>query len=272
MDIEHQTTIAEDDTKRSEFVFDFIKSEILETKVGEIKIPKTIVQFWHDLEELPNDVFNCINSWKILQEKGFEFKLFDDSSAIIFIKENFDEKYLDAYLKCHHPAMRCDYFRLCYLHVFGGYYVDCDEVYSNNEIDFLYLDNNIKIQPLCYNINLDKMIDIENYINDDYDKSNIYYFNNNPIISPPNHELISIALERATTKLLKDENTHDIQSTTGPGNITAALVVYLLKKQTEITIIKNWNNISHTPWPLSYRNDNRNWRLYDAKKDKWFSQ
>ena len=166
--------------------------------------------------------------------------------------------------------MRCDYFRLCYLYIFGGFYIDSDELYLNEEIDFLFKNNNIKIQPLCYSLEQEKMIKIENYLHKPYDVTNIYYFNNNPIIAPPFHKLIAIALERATDKLLKEENIFDIQSTTGPGNLSASIAYYLLNGKNNIELIKNWNLISNSPWPLSYRNDDRNWRLYNGSNKKWF--
>ena len=233
-------------------------------------IPKVIIQYWHCLDELPSDVFKCIESWKVLKGKEFEFKLFDDVQAQKFITKYFEEEYLNAYLICHHPAMRCDYFRLCYLYIFGGFYIDCDELYTKQKIDLLYSNNDIKIQPLCYSLTQEKMVDIEDYLFEPHNKNNIYYFNNNPIVAPPKHELISIALKRANNKLLNEENIYDIQSTTGPGNLTASVVYYLLREKAKINIIKNWKDISYSPWPLSYRNDDRNWRLYNSKNRKWF--
>lgn len=267
---ENHELIVEDDLKRSEYIYNFFRTTNQLSSTVENKIPKVIVQYWHDLLDIPNDVVDCIQSWKILKNKGFEFKLFDDLSAKKFISENFEPQYLEAYLKCHHPAMRCDYFRLCYLYVSGGFYIDCDELYLNKEIDSLYLDNTLKIQPLCYSLKEDSMINFENYFTKPYNKNNIYYFNNNPIITPPHHDLIFMALKRSTEKLINDENIFDIQSTTGPGNMSAATIYHLLENKTEISIIKNWDSISLTPWPLSYRNDDRNWRLYNAKNKKWF--
>jgi len=167
--------------------------------------------------------------------------------------------------------MRCDYFRLCYLFIFGGFYIDCDELYSNQEIGCLYLDNNLKIQSLCFSVEKDQMVEIKDWLTKPYNLTNIYYINNNPILAPSHHNLISIALKRSTEKLNNDENIFDIQSTTGPGNLSESMVYYLLKNQTEISVIKDWNKISFTPWPLSYRSDDRNWRLYNAKIKKWFN-
>jgi mannosyltransferase OCH1-like enzyme len=270
MDYKHNQIIAENDSKRSKFIYHFLRTKKNNFSNEEIIIPKTIIQYWHNSDELPDDVLECIQSWKTLKDKDFGFKLFDDNLAKEFIKNNLDEVHLQSYLKCHHPAMRCDYFRLCYLYIFGGFYIDCDELYSGGVIDFLYMNNNIKIQPLCYNLNKAQMVEINTFLNRPYKNYNIYYINNNPIISPPKHELIFIALERATKRLICEDDIFDIQSTTGPGNLSASLIYYLLKNNNDIEIIEDWGIISHAPWPLSYRNDDRNWRLYNANNKKWF--
>ena len=263
--------IAEDDNNRSRFIYDFLQKE-KHNKTIDVAIPKVIMQYWHSFEEMPKDVLKCIESWKTLKNKGFRFELFDDESAKSFISKHLDEEHLNSYLKCHHPAMRCDYFRLCYLYICGGFYVDSDELFLNKEIDFLFKNNNIKIQPLCYSIKQEKMVKNEDFLHEPYDETNIYYFNNNPIISPPQHHLISIALKRATDKLVKEENIFDIQLTTGPGNLSASIVYYLLNGKNEIEFIDDWNPISKSLWSLSYRNDDRNWRLYNGNEKKWFEK
>ena len=116
------------------------------------------------------------------------------------------------------------------------------------------------------------MVDNKDFLCSPFEETNIYYFNNNPIISPPNHLLISIALERATDKLFSDENIFDIQSTTGPGNLSESLVIYLLKGGSDVEYINDWNSISTSVWSLNYRNDNRNWRLYNGNINKWFDE
>ena len=100
----------------------------------------------------------------------------------------------------------------------------------------------------------------------------IYYVNNNPLISPANHPVIRLALDRATNILLRNrkEEIHQIQSTTGPGNLTASLVRHSVACKIsgtirDFSILPNWNEISVSPWPLSYRDDERNWRLWNPK-------
>jgi len=44
--------------------------------------------------------------------------------------------------------MQSDYFRLCYILVEGGLYVDADDVYQGMDIDYLFTDSRLKINPL----------------------------------------------------------------------------------------------------------------------------
>lgn len=261
--------ISEDDNARSKFIYDFLQKE-KNSVVTNISIPRVIMQYWHSSNELPGDVLECIESWKILKNTGFNFEFFDDESAKIFIKAHLQKEHLISYLKCHHPAMRCDYFRLCYLYICGGFYIDSDEMLLDAKIETLLENNKVKIQPLCYSLRTGEMVDCKDYLSSPYDEANIYYFNNNPIISPPKHPLIALALERATGKLINEENIFDIQSTTGPGNLSASLVHYLVNGGSEIEYINDWNSISKSVWSLNYRHDDRNWRLYNGSKKKWF--
>ena len=70
-----------------------------------------------------------------------------------FIGDHFTSAHIDAFERCYHPAMRCDYFRLCYtLFRYGGFYVDADEVYQGSSCEVLLKTGRLKLQPLCYDI------------------------------------------------------------------------------------------------------------------------
>jgi hypothetical protein len=84
--------------------------------------------------------------------------------------------------------------------------------------------------------------------------------------------LIAIALKRATDKLVCEDNIFDIQATTGPGNLSASLINYLINGGSDVEYIDDWNPISTSVWSLNYRNDNRNWRLYNGNEQKWFEE
>ena len=230
-------------------------------------IPKLIIQYWHDPRDLPTDVANCLKSWSSLESTGFTRLLFDDELASKYISVHFGDRYLKAFNRCHHPAMRCDYFRLCFILLNGGFYVDADEVYSGRTFGNYFCDSRLKVQPLCYDTITDTMVAPQLFLGERRTSASwIFYINNNPLISPPNHPVIHIALTRASDLLLANTGKADIQSTTGPGNITASLVEHALtceraNESRDFQILSDWEEISTSVWPLSYRNDDRNWRL-----------
>ena len=165
--------------------------------------------------------------------------------------------------------MRCDYFRLCYIWKNGGFYVDADEVYDGADCEFLYLDDRLKVQPLCYDTQTDAMVCCDVFIGQMAFSPNwIFYVNNNPIVAPAFHPIIRSALARSTRILLSQAGERlDIQATTGPGNLTASLVQHSIASRAEakhrdFLLLRDWEAMSTSRWPLSYRDDERNWRLW----------
>jgi mannosyltransferase OCH1-like enzyme len=270
--------IAENDKLRSECIRKLVqKPNSFHEQIGPTIIPKIIVQFWHDLNHIPLDVQECIESWRKLIERGFKHFIYDDTKARNFIRKHYCSKYVTAFNLCNHPAMRCDYFRLCYILKFGGFYVDADEVYQGKELQLLFNNNYLKVQPLCYDILKENMVNPTTFLKVNDDSLDwIFYVNNNPIVAPPKHPVIRIALNRATRIILNQEaKLRDIQSTTGPGNLSASLVKYWIwlehkRKDQDFYFLSDWDSYSISKWPLSYRNDERNWRIWLA--GEWQSE
>ncbi len=266
---------AEDDDARSSYARNLIQtpqnSPTPWSGAGDT-IPKVIIQFWDNLSRLPKDVQECLDTWRPLVSDGFSRLIFDDQTARRFIIAEFGPAHAKAFDLCYHPAMRCDYFRLCYILSQGGFYVDADELYRGADCNHLFIDHRLKIQPLCYDTETGQMVQPDMFLtNRQFSPKWIFYFNNNPIISPAGHPVIRIALQRATRILLASEKLPDIQSTTGPGNLTASVVRYAVSqefdnKPLDFLILPNWEAISVSHWPLSYRDDVRNWRLSIRKK------
>jgi len=154
-----------------------------------------------------------------LLARGYQRLIFDDTSARRFICDNFSSRHVEAFERCRHPAMRCDYFRLCYLVRLGGFYVDADEVYKGGECDFLFDDDRLKVQPLCYDTTTGEMVGAESFMQRQKAPPGwTYYVNNNPIIAPPDHAVLRSALARASQLLLEGSASRlGVQSTTGPG-------------------------------------------------------
>ncbi len=264
---------SENDVKRSNIIFSLLQDA---SKVGNQKssantsIPKKIIQFWDKVDSIPEDVKECMASWKILKEKGYTYILFNENSAREYISSNLNTKHLLAFDNCYHPAMKSDYFRLCYIYCTGGMYVDSDDVHTGINIDNYFINSKLKLQPLSYDLKENKMVANQSFLGTEIKNENwIYYFNNNPIISAPFNPVIGYALERAMNKLLKinHSNLPEIQDTAGPGNITASIsAAYLTSPFSNyFEVITNWEELSTTIWFLSYRSDSRNWRISNRK-------
>lgn len=264
--------IAEDDNLRSACIRKLVQIPVsFNKRHSTAVIPKVIIQFWHDLNDIPLDVQVCLDSWKSLISQDFKRVIFDDHAARNFIYERFGTKYVAAFDLCHHPAMRCDYLRLCYMLDVGGFYVDADEVYQGSDFQSLFSDDRLKVQPLCYDNLSESMVQTNVFLQRGADSPHwIFYVNNNPIIAPPDHPVIQMALKRATRILLsRAEERPDIQSTTGPGNLSASLVRHWIwlereRKDQDFDFLPDWDSHSISKWPLSYRNDERNWRIWNT--------
>jgi mannosyltransferase OCH1-like enzyme len=248
---------------------DLVSADVYPIKpAGSTDIPKVIIQYWNDPDSIPEDVQACIDSWHQLSPLGFSHRLFGDSTARAFIATNFEPRHVHAFDRCNHPAMRADFFRLCFILTSGGFYVDADDVYHGRGVQALFNDGQLKLQPLCYEISTDSMVDPFEAAKEQNSDNYIFYVNNNPLLAPAGHPLVEHALERATTSLLgAAENDRDIQSLTGPGNLTTCLVEYVIETERAggtptLRLVYDWDRIATSKWPLSYRSDLRNWRQW----------
>ena len=160
--------------------------------------------------------------------------------------------------------MKSDYFRYSYIFVKGGFYIDADDVYHGTSIDHLFEDGRLKLQPFCYDIETSQMVAPCDFVNFGADKlSWIFYFNTTPLIAASNHPIVKRVLFNATEALESVEEFPEVQATTGPGILTQSIVeVIAMEKYPEETmlVLHDWEEISTSKWPLSYRNDKRNWR------------
>lgn len=265
----------EDHQARSDFVRELVQRYCDDDVVPatySAETPRTLVQFWDDLNQLPADVRECIQSWQELKTRGFELLLFDDDRARDFIAGRLSPRHEEAYSKCYHPAMQADYFRLCYIFVEGGCYLDADDVYRGPAIDHLFGDGRVKIQPLCYDISTNQMIPPSVFATFGANAPSwIFYFNNNPLLAASGHPLLERALARATEALERSASAElpEIQSTTGPGILTKSLFELATERfdiEGSLVVLSGWDNVATTRWPLSYRHDMRNWRLSNQRE------
>lgn len=275
MNINIDNITEEDHYARSRCIRKLVQSPnntVLTTSVYAKKPPMKVVQFWDNLGRLPDDVAECIDTWKKVGKQGIEVLLFDKKQARDFIYQKLGLRYLQAYDKCYHPAMQSDYFRLCYIFVEGGCYVDADDVYNGSQIQYLFDDGRLKIQPLCYDKATNMMVPPSLFIKSGADAANwIFYFNNNPLIACSGHPIVERALIQATLFLEREvmNDLPEIQSTTGPGNLTKSIFDVLTENpemEHTLLVLHDWEIVARNKWELSYRNDARNWRHSNCRR------
>lgn len=234
-------------------------------------IPRTLVRFWHDPYDVPPDVRACMESWDALRDEGLSFRMFGDASASAYISERYGPRELAAFARCRHPAMRSDYLRMCFVLAEGGLYVDADDVLLGDGWKEVFRDGTLKVQPLCYDVAAGGMMPASELRRTDLPTDDrIFYVNNNPIAAPAGHPVLRRGLARATDSLLGDDPAPEIQSTTGPGNLTAVLAAHAREAQVNGTLpdfelLLNWEGTAEPRWDLAYRGDARNWRNMDLR-------
>ena len=84
------------------------------------------------------------------------------------------------------------------------------------------------------------------------------------------HPIIEGALAAATEALERPESAGlpEIQSTTGPGNLTKSVFDHATEQggvEDTLLVLSRWEDIAISKWPLSYRHDARNWRLSNQR-------
>lgn len=272
MDTDNSTE--ENHLARSSFVKELVQrpdSLVVASSMLTKKIPKRIVQFWDNLDRLPSDVNECIETWRETEGQGFERLLFDNQQAGDFIYQKLGIRYKQAYDKCYHPAMQSDFFRLCYIYVEGGCYIDADDVYNGSQIQYLFSDERLKIQPLCYDMATHMMVPPSIFTKPRANAASwIFYFNNNPLIAGIGHPVIERALNQATLSLeIESRNgLPEIQAATGPGNLTKSIFNAATENgeiEQTLLVLSNWEDTVKSKWELGYRNDARNWRLSNGQ-------
>jgi mannosyltransferase OCH1-like enzyme len=265
----------ENHNARSHFIRKLIQNPSISNTTSLVyakKPPLKLVQFWDRLDKLPHDVKECIDTWKKIEDQGIERLLFDKQKARDYISQNLGLRHSIAFDKCYHPAMQSDYFRLCYILMEGGCYIDTDDVYNGEQIQHLFNDGRLKIQPLCYDTNTNMMVPPPLFTKTGADAMNwIFYFNNNPLIACSGHPVIERALTQATLLLEREitKGLPEIQSTTGPGNLSKSIFDVVTKNpemENTLVVLYNWEDIAKSKWELNYRNDARNWRLSNCLK------
>jgi hypothetical protein len=212
-----------------------------------------------------------MESWKQLEPSGFETQVFDESSARDFIRTHLGRRYENAFNACYHPSMKSDYFRYSYIFVEGGFYIDADDLYHGTPIDHLFADGRLKLQPFCYDIATAQMVSPSIFTTPGANQLGwIFYFNTTPLIATRHHPMVKRALLNCTTSLEQASQGElpEVQATTGPGNLTRSILEVIAESHSAeaLLVVHDWETVSTSKWPLSYRNDTRNWRLSNQRE------
>jgi hypothetical protein len=171
--------------------------------------------------------------------------------------------------------MKSDYFRYSYIFVEGGFYIDADDVYHGTKIDNLFADGRLKLQPFCYDVATAQMVAPSVFTIPGANKLGwIFYLNTTPLIAQRHHPMVERALLNSTLSLEQDSLSElpEVQATTGPGNLTRSVLDVLTESECAeaLFVVRDWEMTSTSRWPLSYRNDKRNWRLSNQQEYQAF--
>jgi hypothetical protein len=86
-----------------------------------IKIPKDIILTWKD-NSIP---FHVIDKWRQLNI-DYNIKFFTDIDIHNFLDKEYGAEYTLFFKNIPFGRYKADFFRLCYLYKYGGFYVDID--------------------------------------------------------------------------------------------------------------------------------------------------
>lgn len=98
-------------------------------------IPKKVFQTF-ETDEVTDGMWNAIQSWRNSNPE-YEHYFFDADDRLAFIKQNFDQEVVNAYLDLIPGAFKADLWRYCVLYIEGGVYADADMICTNPLINWI---------------------------------------------------------------------------------------------------------------------------------------
>ena len=211
-------------------------------------IPARLIQFW-DKTTPPPDVQAAIDSWRSFNP-NFEHTVFSDAGARDYLRRKYGSEIVELFDYCYHPAMRSDFFRVAFLALEGGIYVDADEVCSGSISDFLATYPASEVYLITSS------------------RKDIYLFNGF-IACLPAHKLVMLAFDQIVSALRdakKASYRPNIWETTGPGQISRAVAYTVLSDSAAAASIcliaeSDYQDISKTEWMEYKGTAEGNWRV-----------
>jgi tetratricopeptide (TPR) repeat protein len=220
---------------------------------GSSSIPRILAQYW-DTRNIPSDIVELMKSWRA-HYADFDYYLFDDDKAGTFIRDNCSPEVHSAYLRSDHPAQKADLFRLSWLYVRGGYYVDADDRCIARSDSYLPP----RAELVLY-------------------QEEFGTVGNNFIAVIPRHPVLGCALELAATAINRGDR-DVLWLSTGPGLLTRALVQTVTTQSKSlgrwldrIVILERWEMSKFmTPHCAStYKRTDRHWsrKMFGPRPDR----
>ncbi len=205
-------------------------------------IPQSVIQFW-DSEDPPQDVTGLMRSWQELNPEFF-YKLLNEKTATQYLARRHPPQVLKAFQTVSEPARKSDIFRLAWLALEGGVYVDADDRC---------------LAPL--NAILPNDAELVLYQED------VCSIGNNFIAARPGHPVIQEALQLAVQAIHRGD-VDNVWLSSGPGLLTRVLAEHLAtlaKNQVRMPagiLILNLQRIFHhiaMHCTLGYKHSVRHW-------------
>lgn len=164
-------------------------------------IPRVIYQTWYTRDLHPKVQETRQNMRKI--NPGYEFKLFLDSEMDDFVKHNFEQRVVNAYMKLNIITAKADFWRYLVLYKNGGVYLDMDSAI---------------IKPLASLINEkdEAIITMQEW---QYET----VFGQWALIFAPNHPILNRTIEYVVDNILNHKMVNSTLTLTGPIVYTKAI-------------------------------------------------
>ncbi|MEM7506768.1 MAG: glycosyltransferase [Pseudomonadota bacterium] len=207
--------------------------------------PPPLMQFWDTVP--PADVAAEMRTWEALGDSAYT--RFDAAEAVRFFARNIGGVEADLLAACPHPAVQSDYFRLGWLMVHGGVYVDAD---ARMRGGFAALYPRLGDKTLLwFRTRAAEMTVINGFI-----------------AAPPDAPFVQHAFKLACRRLASDETRH-VFDYAGPTLLTqAALRLFERDRLGDVASLSDGFIAARImgQFDASYKRDTRNWRRWMAER------
>lgn len=110
--------------------------KVIQRKKENKMIPNVLYMTCKDKKELPEYV---VKNWKLLNP-DLKIKVYDDKGCIKFLAKKFSSDHAKIFKKLKHGPYKSDFWRLCVLYYYGGYYSDID-MYPLKSLKYIIPEN-----------------------------------------------------------------------------------------------------------------------------------